>query len=102
MIQYACGLASYDWLSDEIAYTVTKAVHGGYDIFKDKHQELKEWTLDQALKTDGITIPYHPGSIKYFKEIGKWTPEHEKWQAKMLKEQKERIDGFKAGKYKDR
>jgi hypothetical protein len=29
--------------------------------------------------------PYHPGAVKFYKEIGKWTPEMEKQQVSLLK-----------------
>ena len=45
---------------------------GGYQL---KNQNLK-WVF-----------PYHPGSIKYYKEKGVWTAEHDKHNAMLLKRQ---------------
>jgi len=41
----------------------------------------KEYTLP-----DVFVIPWHPGAIRYFKEIGWWTPAHDAQQQKMLDE----------------
>ncbi|MFC1869213.1 TAXI family TRAP transporter solute-binding subunit [Thermodesulfobacteriota bacterium] len=86
------GIYSYDNLSEEIVYAVAKAMHQGYKSIKDMHPDLKRWTIDQALNIGWMSnVPYHKGSIKYFKEIGRWTAEHEKWQEKQLADEKGRL-----------
>ena len=48
-----------------------------------EHFELGSFNLKEALNL--WVIPYHPGSIAYFKEVGIWTAEHDKKQAELLK-----------------
>jgi hypothetical protein len=55
------------------------------------HPSLKLWTKEGALQTDRFLSPYHPGSIKFFKEIGVWTDKNEKRQAKLLADEKARM-----------
>jgi hypothetical protein len=38
-----------------------------------------DWTIDKCLSLFTYdVVPMHAGSIQYFKEIGRWTDEHEK------------------------
>lgn len=96
---YPYSVFVYDFQDENLVYTVTKAIAEGHSVMQDIHPQLKKWTL--PLSTDlslleKIIIPYHPGSIKYFKEVGKWTAGHQAWQDKVLKEEKERIAVYKA------
>jgi TRAP transporter TAXI family solute receptor len=55
-------------LSDELVYRVTK-------LWWQRVKEIGEIapTLDQAnvkLAMEGATIPFHPGALRYYKEVG--------------------------------
>lgn len=54
-------------LPDEVAYEVTKAVFSNLDEFKKLHPALANMTKENMLQ--GNSVPYHPGAIKYFKEV---------------------------------
>lgn len=55
--------------------------HG--EKLKPLHPIFREWTQDRLAAAD-TTIPYHPVSIRFFREKGKWTPEMEKSQQRLL------------------
>ncbi len=79
------SLDAYDLLSDDIAYFTTKAWAESYPLYGPKHPRNKPGSLDQVLDIVGhIPFAFHPGSIQYFKEIGRWTPELESWTKKVL------------------
>lgn len=80
---------------DAIAYAIAKVYAEGYDKFKDKHNQLKFWTKEAALDCIKVPTPYHTGSIKYFKERGWWTAEHEKWQKNQVRLENMRQDAWK-------
>ena len=88
---YYYGLISYPDLDEGTAYKLTKGIYNGYDIYSPMHPSLKLWTKEGALQTDRFLSPYHPGSIKFFKEIGVWTDKNEKRQAKLLADEKARM-----------
>lgn len=75
---------------EKLSYWMTKQIAENYNAFKDRHSYLKSWTLEQALDTDAWLVPYHEGSVRYFKEIGKWTPDQEARQQELLQDQKDR------------
>jgi TRAP transporter TAXI family solute receptor len=91
--QIACyyyGLICYPDLDEELVYKLTKGIWNGYDIYSPMHPSLKLWTKEGALQTDRFLSPYHPGAVKFFKEIGVWTDKHEQRQAKLLNDEKQR------------
>jgi len=97
---YPYTLSSFDTVDEEVIYTIGKALVEGYDLYKNvKKPSSGEWTLERTLDVNKpVYIPFHPGMIKYAKEKGKWTPELEAWQNTALKEEKERIQAWKAKK----
>jgi len=92
---YYYGIWAYNFVDENVVYELVKATHQGYDIYKDMHAYLKVWTLDNAVALNRyLPIPFHPGAVKYFKEIGRWTAEHEKWHAQQVRLEKERQQQF--------
>lgn len=71
--------------SDDLAYGLTKAVMENYDAFKESGPGMDGYQLDN--QNFNWIFPYHPGSIKYFKEKGVWTDEHDAHNDMLLKRQ---------------
>jgi TRAP transporter TAXI family solute receptor len=71
----------------EIVYGVAKAIFEHTDEFADSHPQAKYWSLKYRPVSNAV--PYHEGSIRYFKEKGLWTQEAQAYQDKMLKKQDE-------------
>jgi len=55
--------------SDEVVYTVTKAVFENFDDFKKLHPAFENLKKEEMVK-DGLSAPLHPGAEKYYKEAG--------------------------------
>jgi len=85
---YPIGLV-YDFLPAEKAYFVTKMLHEAFPAYSTKHKSLEAyWSLEKFLELyEGYPLPLHEGSIRYLKEIKKWTPEFERLQNERLKRQ---------------
>ena len=68
---------------EDVVYKVLKAILGNRDEFMKYHATARDWTLANTLREP--KIPFHPGAIRYFKEVGAWTPAMEKEQERLLK-----------------
>ncbi|KUI96569.1 TAXI family TRAP transporter solute-binding subunit [Vibrio sp. MEBiC08052] len=54
---------------DKVAYNVAKAVFENFDTFKRLHPAFAHLKKEDMVKA-GISIPLHPGAVKYYKEVG--------------------------------
>lgn len=82
---YPCPtLVTYANQNDDEAYWLTKMVVEAWDTYKDTFKTAPYWQVDTALKSR-FAVPYHDSAVKYYKEIGKWTPEMEAQQQTLLK-----------------
>lgn len=62
-------LIAADTLSEDTVYNVTKGIFENIDAIKSTHAKGAELSADSAVQ--GVSVPFHPGAEKYFKEIGK-------------------------------
>ncbi len=53
-------------LSEETVYQLTKAIYENKDNYS--HDKAKEMSLEYAVSS--ISVPFHPGAEKYYKEVG--------------------------------
>jgi len=72
-------------MDPDIVYGVVKAIFDHTDEFADTHPAAKYWSLKH--RPVSLAVPYHEGSIRYFKEKGLWTREAQAYQDKMLRRQ---------------
>ncbi len=56
-------------VSDDVVYTVVKAVFDNFDDFKKLHPAFANLKEEEMIK-DGLSAPLHPGAVKYYKERG--------------------------------
>jgi TRAP transporter TAXI family solute receptor len=61
---------------DEVVYKVVKAMHDHAKEMTAVFAGLRRFSPDaMAVKYEGLT--YHPGAIKFYKEIGQWPPKEQ-------------------------
>lgn len=65
----AATLVSTADVSDDVVYNVTKAVFENFDTFKRLHPAFANLKKEDMVKA-GLSIPLHPGAVKYYKEVG--------------------------------
>ena len=54
--------------SEDDVYNLTKAIFDNIEAISEEHAKGKELSLENA--TTGLTVPFHAGAAKYFKEKG--------------------------------
>ena len=96
---YPCPiLVTWADQDEALCYWITKSIVEAWDIYKDVMKpEPEAWHIDEMLGA-WLREPWHEGSVRYFKEIGKWTDEMEKVQQGLLKRQKVLSEAFEAAK----
>jgi TRAP transporter TAXI family solute receptor len=55
-------------VSENVAYNLTKALFENQEELAQAHAKGKELSLESAVQ--GISVPFHPGAEKYYKEVG--------------------------------
>ena len=65
--RFACPAS----LPDDVAYTITKTVFEHIQDLHDAIKPSKDTTVANTAKLIGqTTIPFHPGALRYYKEVG--------------------------------
>ena len=85
MMAYNFYLVGSERLSDAVAYSIVKTLWEYNKELGPIHVRLKDWTKDRFV-TNKATIPYHPGAINFYKEVGAWGTEMESLQKQLLAE----------------
>lgn len=70
--------------SEELQYQLAKWYDTHYDLLDGLHKLIWFYKLDEFREALDTTIisPVAPGTVRYLREIGKWTAEDDKWNAK--------------------
>lgn len=77
-------LIAPETLPEDVAYAITKALWENYKELASIHPRLRLWTPDRFASMRAV-VPYHPGSIKLYREKGVWTGDLEEHHKNLLK-----------------
>jgi TRAP transporter TAXI family solute receptor len=69
---------------DDEVYAMVKAVAETYDLYKDANPIMPRWQVAKA-GTPPMDAAFHPGAIRYLKEVGLWKQDHQAWQDASLR-----------------
>ncbi len=70
-------------VSDQRAYDIIKAIHTNWDQLREEHSQMRSTPAEGIVPADNVH-PYHSGAVRYYREAGLWTDEHEANQARLL------------------
>ena len=82
-IAYDIYLGTGKNVPDTVVEAALKAIWENVQMLPPLHPIFKEWTRERAVDPD-VTIPYHPGAIRFYKERGVWSPAMDQAQQKLL------------------
>ena len=85
MMAYDFYLVGSEKMSPDVAHSLIKTLWEFDKELAPIHIRLKDWTRDRFV-TKTATIPYHPGAVRFYKEIGAWGAEMDTVQKKLLEE----------------
>lgn len=77
------AIVTAERLPEHVAYKLTETWWNHYQEYQTIHPVLKQWT-PEVFTNVHVTLPFHEGSVRFFKEKGVWTPELEKKQQELL------------------
>ncbi len=73
-------------------YWMTRVINENFDDFKDADPGAIGWALEsQVFKW---VVPYHAGAVRYWREIGAWTDEHEAHNQALIRRQEVLADAW--------
>lgn len=74
-------LTFYAGADEDFVYNIVKAMDETYGLYKDGSAAMVAWEIAKAGRTPA-DAPFHPGAVRYLKEIGVWTAEDQAWNDK--------------------
>ncbi len=78
-------LIGLDRTDSSLVYAMARVIHLHYDEFKDADPGDIGWALDRQLKQ--WVVPWHQGTVKYFRELGVWSEADEIHNQRLLERQ---------------
>jgi uncharacterized protein len=82
-IAYDVYLVAGKAVPDAVVDATLKAVWDSTDKLAPIHPLFKEWTRERAVDAE-VTIPYHPGAVRFYKERAAWGPAMDAAQQKLM------------------
>ena len=81
--EYPFYLVGAESLSDDAAYQIVKVLWERNEELFGMHARLKSWVKKNYV-SESATVPYHPGAVRFYKEVGAWSPGMDALQARLL------------------
>jgi TRAP transporter TAXI family solute receptor len=83
VVAYDLYLGAGRQVPDAAVEAVLKGIWDNVDKLAPIHPVLREWTRERAVDPD-VTIPYHPGAVRFYRERGVWKPGMDQAQQRLL------------------
>lgn len=72
IMAYNVFLSTHSKMPEDLVYDIVKTLHGNKEALVAGHPVFRGF--DAKEMTEEIGVPWHPGAIKFYKEIGQWPP----------------------------
>jgi len=68
-------------VSEDLVYQLVKWLDENHALYRDKHAMARFQSLESLrFIVENMAVPLHPGTVRYLREKGLWTPEMERRQ----------------------
>lgn len=85
-------LIALDSQDEDTVYWMTRVINENFDDFKDADPGAIGWALESQIFK--WVVPYHAGAVRYWREIGAWTDEHEAHNQALIRRQQVLADAW--------
>lgn len=85
MASYPFYLVAAENLPDDLVYGIVKTLWEKNEELFPLHPRLRDWNKE-GFVDEHATIPYHPGAVKFYKEVGAWSDQMEQAQQRLLQQ----------------
>ncbi|MDP2647505.1 MAG: TAXI family TRAP transporter solute-binding subunit [Desulfobacterales bacterium] len=82
LLDIPIGLGTHEGLGDEAAYLITKVIWENEKELNAVHPIFRGWK--KAMVDEKAVIPYHPGAIKFYREVNAWPEKMDAIQQNLL------------------
>lgn len=72
VLAYSIFFSTYEKMPEELVYNIVKTLHANKDALVAGHPVFRGF--EPKAMTEEIGVPWHPGAIRFYKEIGQWPP----------------------------
>ncbi len=80
-------------MSEDLTYNLVKWWNENFNLYKDAHPNVLRMSVDNVRELiNSSWTPFHPGAIKYLKEIGIWKAEDDAWNKTAIDIMKKIVD----------
>jgi TRAP transporter TAXI family solute receptor len=83
IIAYDQYFLAHRGVPEKVVEEVLKAIWENIDKLPPLHPTFKEWVRERAADS-GVTLPYHAGAVRFYKQREVWKPEMDQAQQRLL------------------
>ena len=79
---------TYGDMGEDTVYNLAKWLNESFDKYKDSHALCKRMSIEYFREfLNHCGLPVHKGTVKYLREIGKWTEDDDKWNEEAIEKE---------------
>jgi len=70
-------------MSEDQAYAIVRTIYESWDELRRDYSQIAGTRIEDVVPAQ-FELPYHDGAVRYYREIGVWTPTHQANQDRLL------------------
>jgi TRAP transporter TAXI family solute receptor len=70
-------------LPEDLAYKIIKTIYESWPELRRDYSQIADTPIEEVAPAE-IVHPYHEGAVRFYREVGVWTDEHQRNQERLL------------------